>query len=479
MKTFKINFKEISKDRELRNDVKYNFFIKNYTWNIFNSKNKLIKLKNILINSYKNFIFEDEEEYYGIPTGQNYIDEDGYITDKQLITKEEHPNRIKYKIDSNNILISSLRLAKSPSLNFRNLDFNKYVFSNGFYIFNVDKSWNKIFILYLLRNKKIKLILDNYLYRGIGISAYKDYDLLNIKIPQIPLEAQNKAAEQITPIENKIQELKAQIQDPKTIINEVFAEEFNFDINLYNELNKGMTAGTQSATTKPFRIFKTNFKNLNKSYNLRFSTRFHNEPTKKLMSILNNIKTIKLKYILKEQIHRGVTPEYDKNGDIPVIKIAHLKNLYIDNNFDEFISNDFYKKSMLRSQILKNDILLSSTGKISLGKIDLNENDNLYIADSHISIIRIKDYNPLFLVYFFRSVLGYFQIERDYTGSTNQIELYPKDIQNFLIPNIPLQRQQEIVDKIQTKISEQNKINDLIEKEREKINYIIENIVNL
>lgn len=472
MKTFKINFKEISKDRELRNDVKYNFFIKNYTWNIFNSKNKLIKLKNILINSYKNFIFEDEEEYYGIPTGQNYIDEDGYITDKQLITKEEHPNRIKYKIDSNNILISSLRLAKSPSLNFRNLDFNKYVFSNGFYIFNVDKSWNKIFILYLLRNKKIKLILDNYLYRGIGISAYKDYDLLNIKIPQIPLETQNKAAEQITPIENKIQELKAQIQDPKTIINEVFAEEFNFNINEFEEIKKIE------------KINKINFSNFSKNKDLRNSVKFNKKSYEYLINFLklNNFKI--LKDIVEEPIVLGAginQNDIDTDSNYYYISMAELKNFKLDISNCKKIKKDFFNSKIDKS-IKYGDIIIARSGEGTIGKcaiINIEDVEGIN-ADFTIKVrINEKKYNRNFAYLYFCSFYFQYMVEINKKGLGNNTNIFPTQIQNFLIPNIPLQKQQEIVDKIQTKINEQNKINDLIEKEREKINYIIENIVNL
>ena len=131
MKTLNINFFDISSDMYLRNDVKYHNFLNDIGWNIFNVKN-YIKLKEILISDYEKFILQDNEEYYGIPTGQSYIDEDGYIIDNQLITKGEHPDRLKYKINKDNILISSLRLARSPALNFENIDFEKMFFQMDF-----------------------------------------------------------------------------------------------------------------------------------------------------------------------------------------------------------------------------------------------------------------------------------------------------------------------------------------------------------
>ena len=55
--------------------------------------------------------------------------------------------------------------------------------------------------------KRLKTILDNHIYRGIGISAYKDSDLRNIKIPFVSKDRQDQIVAQIEPIERKIKEL--------------------------------------------------------------------------------------------------------------------------------------------------------------------------------------------------------------------------------------------------------------------------------
>ncbi len=478
MKTFTINFSEISKDKYLRNDVKYHYFLHILDWNLFNTNRDTIKLKYILSEDYNLFDYKDNEEYKGIPTGQQYLDEDGKIINYQLVTKDEHPGRLKYKISNDNILISSLRLAKSPALMFENKDLNNYVFSNGFYIFCVHKNWNKKFVLYILRTKKLKKLLDNNLYRGIGISAYKVEDLLKIKIPKIPKTKQDKIVSQIEPVEKEIKNLKSQIKEPQEIINKVFAREFRFDEELYYEFGKGMSAGTQFLPERKLKVFNINFSDLSKSDIFRFSTRFHNSPTQKLMKILDNIKTFKLKNIIIEPIHRGNNPKYDDNGLIPVIKTNHLKNSYIELSEEEFVNEGFYQNH-LKSQVKKSDVLLASTGKGSLGKVDIVNFEKKAVVDSHISIIRIdyKVYNPLFLTYFLRSILGIFQIERDYTGTTNQIELYSKEISNFQIPNIPLSHQQKIVDEIKKELDKQKEMKRKIEKERNKIDEIIEEAI--
>jgi len=73
--------------------------------------------------------------------------------------------------------------------------------------------------------------------------------------------------------------------------------------------------------------------------------------------------------------------------------------------------------------------------------------------------------------------LGYFQIERDFTGATNQIELYANEISNFQIPDISLKSQQKIVDEIKTELDKQEEMKKKIETQRNKIDEIIENAI--
>lgn len=478
IKHFTIPISNLSKDQFLRNDEKYHVFLHFSDWNLFGAKNKnLIPLKDILVNDCKNFDYQEGEEYKGIPTGQSYIDEDGDIIDFQPVTIEDHPGRLKYKISNGNLLISSLRLAKSPALCFENQDVSDYVFSNGFYVFKVKEDWNKKFVLYILRSKKLKNILDNHIYRGIGISAYKKEDLLNIKIPLISKSTQDKIVSQIEPIEQKIKELKKQIKRPQEIINKVFAREFGFDENLYNEFGKGMTAGTQIAEEKETRTFNINFSEFSRSDNLRFSTRFHNIPTKKLMDILDSIKTLQIKDII-ESFEKGVQPIYNPDGEIPVTKIANLKNGYVDFSEPEFITREFYSKLDDKKKLKQNDIIICATGKISLGKIDFYDYENESITTVDNYILRLNEkYNPLFIAYFFRSILGYFQIERDFTGATNQIHLYWEQISNFQIPNISLKFQQKIVSEIKEELDKQEEMRNNIEKERGRIDEIMEEVI--
>jgi len=69
MKIVNTNLYEVSNDEFLRCDAKFYNFFSNFSWNIFNYKGDLISLKDILIEDKTIFELEDDEEYFGIPTG--------------------------------------------------------------------------------------------------------------------------------------------------------------------------------------------------------------------------------------------------------------------------------------------------------------------------------------------------------------------------------------------------------------------------
>lgn len=463
LKQFTIDFRELAQDAFLRNDEKYHIFLDSLDWNLFKSKSKdLISLKYILIDDYNNFDYEDGEEHKGMPTGQTYLDEDGYIKEFQPVTAENHPGRLKYKVSNDNILISSLRLAKSPALYFENEDLSDYIFSNGFYIYKIKEGWNRKYVLYVLRTKKLKDILDNHIYRGIGISAYKDDDLKKIKIPLIPKSRQDQIVAQIEPIERKIKKLKSQIIPAQEIINKVFAREFNFDLKKFEELKKE-------------KFFEIEISKIITSL-IRSTVIQNNYKSEYLKKFLKN-NTLFLKDIITEPIKRGKQPEYTEDG-VKVIKTLNIQKGHI--NFDEvqFVSDEFLKNNAEKAGIYKNDLLLTSTG-MGRGKFALYDEEEICFADSHISIIRFNQEKilPYFLNYYCQSFFGIEQLKYIEMHIKGTPEIYEAQLNYFQIPNIPLKDQQKIVDEIKAALDKQEDMKKKIESERNKIDEIIEKVI--
>ena len=459
LKQFTTDFRELAKDSYLRNDEKFHVFLSSSNWNLFDVKNKnLISLENILIDDYNNFEYEEGEEYKGIPTGQTYLDEDGYIREFQPVTVEDHPGRLKYKVSNDNILISSLRLAKSPALYFENENLNDYVFSNGFYIYKVKEGWNKKFVLYILRTKRLKSILDNNIYRGIGISAYKDDDLKKIKIPAIPKLKQDQIVAQIEPIEKKIKELKNQIIPPQEIINKVFAREFGFDLEKFEALKK----------EKFFEVDISKIVTM-----LIRSTVVQNSPSSNFLKLFLRQNTIFLKDILIRPIKRGKQPEYTEDG-IKVIKTLNIQKGQIIFDEVQFVSENFLKNNEEKAGIYKNDLLLTSTG-MGRGKFALYTGEETCFADSHVSIIRFnpKRFLPYFLNYYCQSFLGIKQLKYIEMQIKGTPEIYEAQLNYFQIPNISFKHQQKIVDEIKIELDKQEEMKKKIETQRNKIDEII------
>jgi len=465
LKVFDINFSCFSEDLYLRNDEKFHSFLNETNWNLFNFKNSnLTPLGNILFEEYNLFDYGDDE-YKGVPTGQSYLDEDGEIIDCQIVTAEEHPNRLKYKISNKNILISSLRLAKSPALFFEKQDLSQYVFSNGFYIFKVNENWNIKFVLNILRTKRLKSVLDNNLYRGIGISAYRENDLLRIKVPLVTREKQNQIVSQIEPIEKKIKELKAKMQPVQTIINKIFAREFRFDIAKFEEL-------------KAHKIFNLDFADFASNIDLRQSVKFHREAGKFALEQLNSKTSKKIKDFLSEPIvlGKGISPsEYDENGDVFYIAMSNIKNWKFEIEEARTVSSTFANANKNKTVAI-NDILLARSGEGTIGKVALIDDENIdgVFADFTMRI-RLKNYNHLFAYYYFRSTYFQYLVEINKKGLGNNTNIFPSQIQEFPLFDISLDEQQQIVKEIKADLDEQATIKKEIAKERDKIDKIIEN----
>ena len=283
----------------------------------------------------------------------------------------------------------------------------------------------------------------------------------------VPLQIlKNIPVNKIKEKEQQIAKLKDQTKEPKLIVDEVFSKYFKLDLKQYSDLEKK-------------HVFGENLLNLSKSAQLRSSLKFHHPKYDFILEKVKEFKTVKLKQLLKEPIRRGVQPEYDENGEIRVVKTVNLRNGYIDLSETEYVNDEFFKKKRKKAGIKYLDILIASTGTGSIGKVDIWENEEEALADGHISIVRVNQdkVNPYYLTYYLRSIFGYSQVEANFSGMSNQIEIYPDDTEKFevLLPNKTVQDQ--IVKEIETKLNEQKKITEQIERLKQEIDNLIEKAI--
>ena len=468
MITLQTKISNCAKDQFLRNDEKYHLFVVSKLDNLFATPvSNNVPLSDVIEEHYSNFSFEEDSEYKGIPTGQSYIDEDGDIVDFQPITSENHPGRLKYLISNENILLSSLRLAKSPALMFDEIDLSNYVFSNGFYIFTVKHGWNKKFVLYVLRSKRIKNILDNNIYRGIGISAYRVEDLLKCEIRNVPQSEQNSAVEKIIPIESCIKVLKSSIMKPQKIIDSVFTREFGLDYIKYEQLTQ-------------IKQYSTGYTSFSNNPDLRFSAKFHREAGDFVMSQLTSITGKKIKHFLSEPIVLGasVSPDdYSEDGEFFYISMATIKEWSFNPEGANTVSKA-YSDAKAEKTVRKNDIILARSGEGTIGKVALIDDDEVQGVFADFTMrIRLKNYNPEFAYYYLRTSYFQYLIEVYKKGLGNNTNIFPIGILEFPLIDRSLKEQQRIVDEIHTEIAKQDAIKAEITDLRAQIDKIIEDTI--
>ncbi|MDU9050601.1 MAG: restriction endonuclease subunit S [Candidatus Electrothrix sp. Rat3] len=150
------------------------------------------------------------------------------------------------------------------------------------------------------------------------------------------------------------------------------------------------------------------------------------------------------KNISEIQTHnaRGLQPKYAVDGELDVITSKHI--LEHDLNYDGFEKTcESNWKKQKKARIQKGDILTYTTGA-NIGRTACYSISKPALASNHVNILRIRNENPEYVAFVMNSLIGRLQTERLSAGSA-QAELYPKDIEKYLIPFTEEKIQQEIV----------------------------------
>ena len=210
---------------------------------------------------------------------------------------------------------------------------------------------------------------------------------------------------------------------------------------------------------------------------MRNSCKFHCKSTQYAYNELKSRFCTKIKDFISEPIVLGasISPsDYDENGEYYYLSMATVKNWHF-NKEDALTVSQEYQKSNISKYIQKNDIIITRSG-VAIGKVALIQDDIDAIFADFTMRIRLKNYNHLFAYYYFRSAFFQELIHTHKKGLQNK-NIFPVQIQEFPIPDIGLEEQQKIVDEIQSKINEQNKIKNKIEELRNSIDKIIEEAI--
>lgn len=299
--------------------------------------------------------------------------------------------------------------------------------------------------------------------QGKGYPTLKADDLKNIKFPKTLVDSilrqENTLVSNIESIEQEIQKLKKSKKLHLEIINEVFAKELKFNLELQNET-----------------LFKLSLLQISSNRDLRFSYKFHNPKYQTLYKLLSSKTSKKIKDFLDKPIElgKGITPSlYNEEGAYHYIAMSNIKNYYFEKENCKKISKDFYMQNINKS-IEPNDILIARSGEGTIGKVAIIKNENIKgIFADFIMRIRLKNYNPLFAYYYFRSDFFQYLIYTHKKGLGNNTNIFPNQIQEFPLLDFPLEQQQAIAQKIKAQIDNQNFIDEQIKQKQQEISHLI------
>lgn len=168
---------------------------------------------------------------------------------------------------------------------------------------------------------------------------------------------------------------------------------------------------------------------------------------------------------------RGLQPIYSENGKLNIINSRHILEQHL--NYENFEKTDIVNwDNQQKARVFPNDILIYTTGA-NIGRTNVYLSEEKALASNHVNILRLHNENQVYVGFTINSIIGRLQTEKLSAGSA-QAELYPKDIDNFIIPFIKQDKQQEIVEKYILSLNQKNKSKQLLEIAKTAVEKAIE-----
>lgn len=463
---YTLKFESICKQPAFRIDPKYRKF-----WDIekgilqLSPSKKYVRLGNIIseipISKIKKGALDNTFNLMSIP---NQIPRLGQVCDIEEVTEIDSD---KNPLNNADIIISKLGLPKGL-VYINTKKYSNFIGSSEFIPYKLaNDTYMPKFLMYLLL---LPSSLKGFECLETGKTPshrrVNPFDILNVKIPLIPRDIQIKALGNIDEIEKNIALLRCRPKSPVTIINNAFAKKFNFNTRQISDIRQT-------------RVITSSLLEIAKNIDLRSSYKFHCPSGKYVMQFFNKISKKKVKDFLAEPIVLGasVSPDdYDEDGEYCYVSMASIKNWKFDADNSNKVTDQYYQSNLSKA-INRNDIIMARSGEGTIGKVALIEDDIEGIFCDFTMRIKLKDYNPKFAYYYFSTDFFQHLIYVHKKGLGNNTNIFPNQLREFPMLDVPLHSQDKIVDGIQDKIVKQEQVQYQIEKKREEIDKIVLNAI--
>lgn len=320
------------------------------------------------------------------------------------------------------------------------------------------------FIFYLLKLIQPDIFL---LQKGADQPHVYSDDISSIFLPEISYVLQRETLDKIQELENKIDLLYRDILGVQGIIDSAFIREFSFDYLTFEAMKKK-------------KQYEARIKKVTNNPDLRFSVKFHREAGDYVLNQLSSITDKKIKDFLSEPIVLGasISPnDYSDDKGYYYISMASIKNWKFEAENANFVS-DQYSSANIEKTVRKNDIIIARSGEGTIGKVALISDESIHGVFADFTMrVRLKNYNPEFAYYYFRTAYFQYLIEVYKKGLGNNTNIFPINIQEFPLLDISQNEQQRIVDEIHSEILKQDDIKNRIASLRLEIDEIIKRAI--
>lgn len=335
------------------------------------------------------------------------------------------------------------------------------------YIVRGNNEVDQKFLYCLMRMELFRNQIIDLAYRKKGQPGLNSDHINSLMIPDIPLKIQRQIIEKINPIFIRIEEIQKGIKTESEIINNCFQKEFSFDYDEFIRLKEHHNASLS-------------FSNFSNNPDLRFSAKFHRKAGLFVMQQLTDRTLKRIKHYLSEPIVLGasISPnDYSDDEGYYYISMATIKNWRFEAENANFVS-DQYATDNSEKAVQKNDIIIARSGEGTIGKVALISDESIHGIFADFTMrIRLKDYNPEFAYYYFRTAYFQYLIEVYKKGLGNNTNIFPINIQEFPLLDISQDEQQRIVDEIHSEILKQDAIKNRIANLRLEIDEIIKRAI--
>jgi len=215
--------------------------------------------------------------------------------------------------------------------------------------------------------------------------------------------------------------------------------------------------------------YVANFSDLETS--LRSDAQHYQPRFKQLIDHLSRFPSARVRDIRKRN-RRGLQPIYVRNGRVAVVNSQHLGPQHIDyDGLEKTSTNEF--AAAPEAHIQKDDLLIYTTGAY-IGRTNVYLSDAPAMASNHVNIVRLHPgIDAAYMALVFQSIVGQFQTQQHARGSA-QAELYPSDIDRFVVPLLDGGKQKAIGDLLRESLVKQQESRTLLEQAKTRVEQLIE-----